>query len=210
MTSAWFGFLAKVAIMLPAFLLAVSFHECAHALVAYWLGDDTAKRQGRLTLNPLAHVDFLGLIFLLIFRIGWANPVPMDYRNFKYPRLYAVIAALAGPFSNFFLAYLCFLAIAHFPSVLFSAAVTVSFVQVFTACAYINIMLGAFNILPIPPLDGSHILNAFLIKRFPNVVAWLYRYSLIIILVLFLTPQFQNMLFSIFKYTELVLKSLVF
>jgi Zn-dependent protease len=210
MYASWFSFLAKVAIMLPAFLIAISFHECSHALVAHWLGDDTAKQRGRLTLNPFAHVDLLGIIFLLIFRIGWAQPVPMDYRNFKYPRIYAIIAALAGPFSNFLLAYICFLGIAHFPVQLFAPAVVVSFIQVFTATAYINIMLGAFNVLPIPPLDGSHIINALLIKRFPRAVAWLYRYSLIILIVLFLTPQFQTMLFTLFTYTEHVLKSLVF
>jgi Zn-dependent protease len=210
MYSSWFSFFAKVAIILPAFLVAVSFHECSHALVAHWLGDDTAKKRGRLTLNPLAHVDLLGLFFLLVFRIGWASPVPMDYQNFKHPRIYSIIAALAGPFSNFLLAYMCFLAIAHFPGNLFAPAIVVSSLQVLSATAEINIMLGAFNILPIPPLDGSHIVSALLIKKFPRAVAWLYRYSLIILLVLFITPQFQTMLSNFFTYTEQILKSLVF
>ncbi|MFA6263767.1 MAG: site-2 protease family protein [Candidatus Babeliales bacterium] len=210
MYSSWFSFFAKVAIILPAFLIAVSFHEFSHALVAHWLGDDTAKNRGRLTLNPLAHVDLLGLFFLLIFRIGWASPVPMDYRNFKHPRIYSIIAALAGPFSNFLLAYVCFLTIAHFPGQLFAPAFVVSITQVLSATADVNVMLGAFNILPIPPLDGSHIVNALLIEKFPRAVAWLHRYSLIILLVLFITPQFQTMLSDFFTYTEQILKSLVF
>jgi Zn-dependent protease len=210
MVSPLVTFLAHAAIMLPAFLLAISFHEFSHALVAHWLGDDTAKQHGRLTINPLAHIDMLGLLFLLIFRIGWANPVPMDYRNFKHPRMYAIIAALAGPCSNFLLAYVCFMAIAHFPAQLFAPAVGVSFIQVLTATADINIMLGAFNIIPIPPLDGSHIVSSLIIERYPHIVAWLYRYSLFILIMLFMMPPFQTMLFSLFNYTEQILKSLVF
>jgi Zn-dependent protease len=210
MQSTWLDFWAKAAIMLPAFLIAVSFHEFFHALVALWLGDDTAKRAGRLTVNPLAHIDILGLIFLLIFRIGWAQPVPMDYRNFKYPRLFAVITALAGPFANFIMAYVCFIVIAHFPAALFSHSVTISLIQVLTATAYVNIMLGAFNVLPIPPLDGGHILIALLINHYPRVVAWLYRYSLFILILFFILPQFQLMLFSLFNVMEIFLKSLVF
>ncbi len=109
------GYLAQMAMVIPAFLISVSFHECCHALMAWLLGDNTARDQGRLTLNPLAHLDLLGLAFLVIFGIGWANPVPFDQRNFKYPRLFSVMTALAGPLANFFLAIVAFLIIKYLP-----------------------------------------------------------------------------------------------
>lgn len=204
------NYLAQAAIVLPAFLLAVSFHEFCHALMATLLGDDTAKRNGRLTLNPLAHVDLLGLFCLIVFRIGWANPVPMDQRNFAYPRLYAIITALAGPISNFFLAIVSFLLIKFLPGTLFSPAVTATCVQVLSATASINIMLGVFNILPIPPLDGSHILVALLVNRFPSFVDWMYRYSLLMLIILFMLPQTRELLLFLITYTEQFIKSLIF
>lgn len=204
------NFFAQVAITLPAFLVAVSFHEFSHALVATLLGDDTAKKLGRLTLNPLAHVDPLGLFCLIVFRIGWANPVPMDQRNFKYPRIYSVLTALAGPASNFILAIASFLLIRFFPASLCSEAVTVISIQILSATASINIMLGVFNILPIPPLDGSHILMALLIKPFPRAVDWLYRYSLLILLALFMLPQTRLLLFFLITHTETYIKNLIF
>lgn len=209
-SSSWLHFWAQAAVMLPAFLISVSFHEFSHAFTATILGDDTAKRKGRLTLNPLAHIDPLGLLFLLIFRIGWANPVPMNHRHFKYPRLFAIITALAGPLSNFLLAIVCFVIIKYFPETYFHPAVSLTFLQIFTATAYINIMLGVFNALPIPPLDGSHILIALLINHFPRFVTWLYRYSLLILLFLFLLPHTHNMLIVLITHVEHFIKSLVF
>lgn len=203
------SYLAQAAILLPAFLIAVSFHEFCHALAATLLGDDTAKRSGRLTLNPLAHVDLLGLFFLIVFKIGWANPVQIDQRNFKHPRLYSIITALAGPFSNFFLAIMALLLIKFFPETLFNSAATTTLVQILDATASINIMLGVFNILPIPPLDGSHIIAALLTKRFPRFVAWMYRYSLIILLALFILPPTRQLLFVLITYTENFIRSLI-
>lgn len=204
------NYLAQAAIILPAFLLAVSFHEFCHALMATLLGDNTAKRLGRLTLNPMAHVDPLGLFFLVFFRIGWANPVPMDQRNFKYPRLYAIITAMAGPFSNFFLAIISLLLIKFFPVVFINQTVTATCIQILAATASINIMLGVFNILPIPPLDGSHILIALLVNRFPRFVGWIYRYSLLILIALFMLPPTRQLLFFLITYTENFIRSLIF
>jgi Zn-dependent protease len=203
-------FFAQIALLLPAFLLAVSFHEFSHALVATLLGDDTARRSGRLTLNPLAHIDLVGLLFLLIFRIGWANPVPMDQRNFRYPRLYSVIAALAGPASNLLLAIAAYLMIKFLPLSLLSAGIAKTLVQLLSVLASINIMLGVFNLLPIPPLDGSHILVAFLIKPFPGFVAWIYRYSFFILLGLFLIPQTWELLTFLIVQTDQFIKNLIF
>lgn len=207
---AFSSFLASVAIMLPAFLISLSFHEFCHALTATFFGDDTPKKQGRLTLNPMAHVDPLGLLFLLLFRIGWAKPVVFDQRNFKYPKLYSVLTALAGPFSNFFMAVCMFYAIKYFPLLALSAPVTTSFLQIFKATAYINIMLGVFNLLPIPPLDGSHIIMVFLVERWPKVAFWIYQYSMFILLGLFILPPTRMFLINMIVIAEKLLQQLVF
>lgn len=208
--SSWVHFLAQAAVLVPAFLVSVSFHEFSHALVAYLLGDSTAKEKGRLTLNPFAHVDPMGLLFLVLFRVGWANPVPMDQSRFKHPRLYAVLTAFAGPLSNFLLAFFCLLCIKYLPTHLMSAAVSVTFLQIFQATASVNIMLGVFNILPIPPLDGSHVLIALLINRFPRFIQILYRYSLFILLFIFMLPPTRKFLAFLIMHVEQIIKSLVF
>lgn len=209
MTHGAVHFFAGLVIMLPAFLISLSFHEFFHALTATLLGDDTPRRMGRLTLNPLAHVDFLGLFFLIFFRIGWAKPVVFDQRNFSYPRLFSVLTALAGPFSNFFLALVCLYGIKYMPLAYLAPAVALSFLQILKATAYVNIMLGVFNILPIPPLDGSHILIAFLIEKFPQAILWMYRYSFLILIMLFILPQTRLMLIKLIALAEHFLKMLV-
>lgn len=210
MNQEWLRFFSQAAILMPAFLISVSFHECAHAFVALLFGDDTAKKAGRLTLNPMAHLDVMGLLFLIVFRIGWATPVPMDQRNFRHPRVYAIITALAGPVSNFLLAYACFLGLHHFPESWFAPYVTATFVQIFTATAYVNIMLGVFNLLPIPPLDGGHMITALLINRYPDAVVWLYRYSFFILLMLFLLPVTRDFLGQLMVVTGDIIKIFVF
>lgn len=210
MTDTTLSFLAQLAVSLPAFLLAVSFHEFSHALVATALGDDTARRNGRLTLNPLAHIDIVGLLFLLIFRIGWANPVPMDEKNFRYPRLFSVLTALAGPLSNFLLATTAYVIIKFLPLSILGLGAAKTIVQLLTVLAGVNIMLGVFNLLPIPPLDGSHILIAFLIKPFPHIAAWIYRYSFFILLGIFLLPQTWLLLNFLIVQTDQFIKNLIF
>jgi len=202
-------FLASIAIMLPAFLISLSFHEFSHALAATLFGDNTPKRDGRLTLNPLAHVDMLGLLCLLLFRIGWAKPVIFDPKNFKYPKIYSILTALAGPCSNFLLAVIMLYTIKYFPLLGFSLPITTSFLQIFKATAYINIMLGVFNLFPIPPLDGSHILMVFLVDKYPQVALWIYRYSMFILLGLFILPQTRALLITLISYTENLLSKLV-
>jgi Zn-dependent protease len=210
MSPTFANFLAQIAILIPAFLAALSFHEFFHAFVAYLCGDDTAKRMGRLTLNPLAHLDFLGLFCLIFFRIGWAKPVPFDNRNFKYPKLYSILTALAGPFANFLFALILFYMIAYFPVLLFKPYISITFLQILSVTAYVNIMLGVFNLLPIPPLDGSHVITMLLIDRYPNFVYWLYKYSFILILFLIMIPQTNKFLRDLIQLTEIFLRSLVF
>lgn len=175
---------------LPVILLSLSVHELSHGFVSDRLGDPTARNMGRLTLNPLKHVDPVGFIALLLFRIGWARPVMVNARNFKKPKRDMALTALAGPVSNFLMATLSsfvFVALVRFGtnnqynavlSLLsgYSIALSgVNVVSVLTVFAYffmvINIGLGVFNLIPIPPLDGSKILYAFL----PNRILWKIR-----------------------------------
>lgn len=138
-----------------ALLIAFTIHEFSHAWVAYLYGDSTAKMHGRLTLNPLAHLDPLGTIFLLIAGFGWGKPVPVNPNNFSNPKLDNITVSLAGPMSNFFLAVILGLLLRFFnfpPLVSYLFGITIT----------INLVLMIFNLIPIPPLDGSKILALFL------------------------------------------------
>ncbi len=210
MTQSLATFFAQLAILLPGVLVGISFHEFAHAFVAYLLGDSTAKQQGRMTVNPLSHIDFLGIFCLILFKIGWAKPVQIDNRNFKYPKISSILISLAGPFANFLVALSIMYLMLYFPMQYFSKTFALSFYQLFGEMIYINIGLGVFNLIPIPPLDGSHILTVFLADKFPNFILWLYRYSFIILLLLILLPQTQGFLVNLISIAEFLLQKLVF
>ena len=149
----------SICIRVIAVILAMGIHESAHGLVSYWFGDPTAKEEGRLTLNPLAHVDWAGLLCLLVFRFGWAKPVPVDPRYYKDPKTGMIWTAFAGPIANFSLALVSI--ILYYGCV--KANVESTFVlSLLSSIAVLSIGFGVFNLLPIPPLDGSKILFAFL------------------------------------------------
>ena len=157
--------LALILMIAPPILLALTFHEFSHAYIAYRLGDSTAKDMGRLTLNPLAHLDLVGTIMVFIIRIGWAKPVPVNPLNFKNPKKDLLWVSLAGPLSNMLLAYifglLCrILHITDLTITNFSMMELIKFMVAYGML--INLILAFFNIIPIPPLDGSKILAAFL------------------------------------------------
>ena len=196
------SFIQTVLIMLPPFLIALTVHEFSHAGMATLLGDPTAKRLGRLTLNPLKHIDPIGLVCLLLFRIGWAKPVPFDPRYFKYPRAHAILTAFAGPFSNFVVVWL-----SHICMFYLQPTGIVLLMLRFTA--YINTMLGLFNLVPIPPLDGSHLLDVFLLEKFPKIIWWLRRYAIFIILLLFYIPNVRNAFINAIMTTEQFIALLV-
>ena len=148
-------------------LVAIPFHEAAHALVSSWLGDDTAKRAGRLSLNPIRHFDPLGALCMLLGGVGWAKPVGIDPRNYKDPKLGMVISAAAGPLSNLLLAWGSMIL---YKIVLYSAAAQQSrLMAVLSLLLYdmivMNLSLAVFNLLPIPPFDGSRIFYVFLPRR---------------------------------------------
>lgn len=152
--------LLSLLISVPGLLLCLSLHELAHGYAAYRLGDPTAKNAGRLTLDPLSHLDPVGTICLLFFHVGWAKPVPINTRYFKNPRRDIALVSLAGPLSNFLLAAVL-LFVRQF---LIFSMVTPVFVlgMMVHYAAVMSIGLGVFNLIPVPPLDGSKILFSFL------------------------------------------------
>ena len=166
------SFLSELIITVPIILLALTFHEFAHGFIAYKLGDPTAKLCGRLTLNPLKHLDPIGTICMIFAHFGWARPVPIDISNFKNSKRDLALSALAGPVANLLLAFFgCFffvIAKNNLPLVYKSEVVFTLAKMLYTFLFYfvwLNISLAIFNFLPIPPLDGSKILYAFLPPR---------------------------------------------
>lgn len=154
----WWGLL-EFLLQICAILLCLTFHELSHGLIAYKLGDPTAREKGRLTLNPIKHIDPLGFILMLTVHVGWAKPVPVDMRYFKKPKQGMALTALAGPVSNFVMALLA----GALLSLLISFAWTPFLLLYFLADLVImNVGLGIFNLFPIPPLDGSKVLFSFL------------------------------------------------
>ncbi len=152
--------LSNLLITIPAILICLTFHEFAHGWVAYKLGDNTAKSQGRLTLNPLRHIDPIGFLCLLFFRFGWAKPVSVDTRNFKNPKTGMALTALAGPAANFILAFVILIIyrlLMPIPNSFIQALL-----EFLLITAYLSVGLGIFNLIPIPPLDGSNIIMPFL------------------------------------------------
>ena len=158
----------QTAVLVAASLLCITFHETCHGLAAYRLGDNTAKRMGRLSLNPLKHVDLMGLIMMALFRFGWAKPAPVDMRNFKNPKAGMALTALAGPVSNVVLAYaavvLCNFVI-FLADRLGNTWLLLALAQFFVYVEIISAGLAVFNLVPIPPLDGSKVLFALLSDR---------------------------------------------
>ena len=165
-------------------LVAIPFHECGHALAAWLLGDDTAKRQGRLSMNPFAHFDLLGTLCMVFAGVGWAKPVSTDPRNFKNPKWGMALTALAGPAANLLLAYLGMVAW----KILYYWAPT-TMITIFAArflqyLVMMDVGLAVFNLIPIPPLDGSKVLAAFLPDRQYITLMRYERYGIVVLLVL--------------------------
>ena len=161
-------------LLIPALIFALSFHEFSHAWMANRLGDKTANRLGRLTLNPVAHLDLVGSLMILFIGFGWAKPVPVDTRFLSNPRVDMMKIAAAGPLSNFLLAFIGGLILRFFNQYAFFTEPTYIMLIYFIQ---INIALAIFNLLPVAPLDGSQIFSGFLSKYNPNLAFKIQAYG---------------------------------
>jgi len=178
------GFLVAI----PAILVAITFHEYAHGKVAALLGDRTAEYQGRLTLNPFAHLDPVGTLLLVIAGFGWAKPVQVDPRQFHGDRKKGMmLVGLAGPVMNLILGYLSAVALNILIRTQYSGAAAGYLQQFLYLMLFYNVVLAVFNLIPVPPLDGSRILGGFLPYKYMGILETLERYGFIILLVLIMT-----------------------
>lgn len=191
-------------IFIIALLLALSIHEWAHAFVATRLGDPTARHAGRLTINPIAHIDLMGAILFLVAGFGWAKPVPVNPSYFRKPKRDTLLVAAAGPFSNLILAIVSYTALALLGGSSESAwellgiggggGVAITFFrQLFGASLFVNLGLMAFNLIPIAPLDGSKVVEAFVPLRYQDSYDEFMRVGPYILLALLIGEHLLNL-----------------
>lgn len=215
-------------IWLPSILIALTFHEYAHGRVAYFLGDDTAYLQGRLTLNPIPHIDWVGFLMLLFFKFGWAKPVMVNPYNFKNKGIKSgmMLVSLAGPGMNLLLAFTSmlilkiwgfpldmnsfFFVLGNLSSAFTQLTVPVSIALILYTLIYINLILAVFNLIPLPPLDGSKILAGLLPDSGARVIYSLEAYGPIILLLLIITGAFSRILIPLVTLLYSLLFGLLF
>ena len=180
-----FGSMRDTLLRVAAVLICLILHETCHGIAAFFLGDPTAKRNHRLSLNPLRHIDWVGLAAMVLTGVGWAKPVPVNPGNFKHPRRDIALVSLAGPVSNFLLALVALFL--YYPLRLAESSIVMTIALMLYMVAVISIGLGVFNLIPVPPLDGSKILLSFL----PRTYEWKFaqyqqfiQFGLLILLVL--------------------------
>jgi Zn-dependent protease len=174
---------------LPSLLIASTVHEFAHAYAAYQLGDYTAKIEGRMTLNPLDHIDPIGALMMAFARFGWSKPVPINEYNFENPVTGTALSSLAGPLSNFITAVVFSLPLRfliQIPSFNADSLSNNYLFQLLLVFILVNLSLGIFNLIPIPPLDGHKIIRAFLPQKLRYYWEQLEKYSMWLLLALFL------------------------
>ena len=173
-------------VKIPVLLFAITIHEYAHGRAALWLGDPTAKRMGRLSLNPLPHIDPFGAICLFLFNFGWAKPVPVDPRYFKNMRKGIIFMSLCGPLANLLAAFMAGMLIRY---LFFSWHV---YQMALFYSLFMNLGLGLFNLLPLPPLDGSHVLENILPPEAAQKFRRAGRYGPILLIGIIMLDNFAN------------------
>jgi len=175
-----------ILINIPVFLISLSFHELAHGFVAYKLGDRTAKLDGRLSMNPIRHIDPIGFLLMILCGFGWAKPVMINMRNLKKPKRDMAVIALAGPVTNVILAFVCLMI--YYPIIYaLNGNVPYGLTLFFSQLFFLNLSLAIFNIIPVPPLDGSKVMAALLPPKY--YFRWMQyeRYGFIVLLILVIT-----------------------
>lgn len=194
--NAW---LVDLALKIPALLLAVTVHELAHGIVADRLGDPTARSSGRLTLNPIPHIDPLGAIAFIVAGFGWAKPVPVNAGYFRHPRRDMAYVAVAGPISNFLVAFLSLTAVVFLRRTP-AAGIVIAWLAAMLAISFqFNVALGIFNLIPLPPLDGGHLLPYVLPRSAQSLVVAAHRYGPLVLIVLVVTGGTQYILGPVFR-----------
>lgn len=173
---------AELVKIIPAILIGLTVHELSHSFVALLLGDDTPKKLGRITLNPIKHIDPIGFILLLIAGFGWAKPVMIDRANLRKPRRDDTLIALAGPLANLLFAVFLVLLLKAALGLISAQGTLEVVVSVLFTFLFINIALAVFNLLPIPPLDGSHLVSNLLSLKSYRISEQFYRYGSIALL----------------------------
>lgn len=192
------SFLRNALYVVPAILISLTFHEFGHAYAAYKMGDPTARNLGRMTLNPLAHIDPIGFILLVLFGFGWAKPVPVNPRNYKNFKKGEIVVSLAGVTMNLILAVVgamilyTMLAVNGYKMMTDSVLSTIAIILYYFVG--LNCGLIVFNLIPIPPLDGSKVLTAILPERTYFKLMDYERYGFIILIILINTPIFNSLL----------------
>lgn len=203
------NYIIELLLTVPVLILSFTMHELSHGLAAYLMGDKTAKYNGRLSLNPLKHIDWFGFLMLLVAKIGWAKPVPVNMYSFKDPKKGMAITAFAGPFMNILLSFLSMLLFVLGSIYNWNGYV----LQILYLSVFYNAIMAMFNLLPIPPLDGSKVLFAFLPDRYYFKLMTYEHYGMIVILILSFTNMTSKIISTgvdnlVNKLFELVIKLL--
>lgn len=205
----------QLLLFIPPFILSLSFHEYAHAWVADKYGDSTARYLGRLTMDPMAHISWMGTVIIPAFAVltgaplfGWANPVPVDARNFRKPRAHMAVVAAAGPISNFLVATVCTALLAV---LIHKAGVSVTSrrfiggligpaIEMLVMAVQLNLFLAFFNLIPIPPLDGSRVVQGFMGHRMAEKFDTWSQYGSWMLLILFFTGGLRVISYPVYMF----------
>jgi len=216
-------YVQQISIWAIPILAAIVFHEVAHGWVAFRLGDPTAARMGRLTLNPISHIDLFGTVILPLllviahapFLFGYAKPVPVNFQNLRNPKRHMIWVALAGPATNIILAFVSYLLLKILVSLdlprdgSLASTIVIPLIYMLHASASINIVLAVFNTFPIPPLDGGRVLVGLLPEPYSTTVARVEPYGFLIIVVLLMSHLLDAVLSPLVHFVHLFLRLMV-
>ncbi len=188
-------YILMILYLLPAFVIALSFHEAAHAWMANRMGDPTARNLGRLTLDPTKHIDIFGMISFLLIGFGWAKPVPTNPRNYYNYKKGNVLVSLAGVTTNLILSFVFYL-VFFLVFVIFGVSSEIVF-RILYYIVMMNIVLFVFNLIPIPPLDGHHLVSGFIARKSPQFFMYYMRYGRYLLLILVFTRALSSLLYYV-------------